>query len=63
MKEQPRTYFTQFRNSTVNSLINGHANHRTALINGRIHFPWRIADQTLIDNALKSGQAVSGLSF
>ena len=48
---------------TVNSLINGHANQRTALINGRIHFPRRIAGQTLIDGALKSGQAISGLSF
>ena len=49
--------------NTVNSLINGHANQRTALVNGRIHFPQRIAGQTLIDDALKSGQAIRGLSF
>ena len=50
-------------NNTVNSLINEHANQRTALINGRIHFPRRIDGKTLIDQALKSGQAISGLSF
>ena len=51
-----------FKN-TVNSLINGHANYRTALINGQIQFPRRIAGQTLIYDALKSGQEISGLSF
>ena len=48
---------------TVNSLIKGHANQRTPLINGQIHVPRRIANQTLIVDSLKCGQSISGPSF
>ena len=48
---------------TVNSLISGHGNQGTALINGQIHFPRRIASQSLIIDSLKSGQPISRPSF
>ena len=51
------------QDTTVNSLINGHANKRTPLINAQIHFRRQIATQTLIVDSLKSGQAISGPSF
>ena len=56
-------YFSISNLFTVNSLINGHPNQRAPLINGQIHFPRRIASQTLIVDSLKSRQAIRGSSF
>ena len=62
-EKSQRSCLTDINRYLLPELASTTWNTVNSLINGRIHFPRRIAGQTLTDDALKSGQAISGLSF